>query len=100
MKNMQEELRKAIIENPNLEIKMFVGEDCNCGDYSYQIGEISHVEVDKITYNDDKFYNTDDMQDHLYDILYCGQSEKELNEEVDKTMKQIKWETAICVYIG
>ena len=54
---IQAKLRKVIIENPNADIKIFAGEGCNCGDYSYQLGQIRSVEVQELTYHNEMFYD-------------------------------------------
>lgn len=99
----QKQLRELIIKNPNADIKIFASEDCNCGEYSYQLAEIISVELELLTYHNEKFYNEDDMRDYLLDILAnerLEKSEDELNKEVEDTMKHQKWEESICIYVG
>ena len=98
-KDKQEQLRELIINNPNTDIKIFAGEASNCGEWAYQLGEIISVELQTLTYHNGKFYDEDDMRDYLLDILDIGQSEDELSQEVEITMKQQKWEESICIYI-
>lgn len=102
MENMQEELKKLIIENPNLDLKIFVGENSNreVGIYSiYKLCNISSVGVEKITLYDEIVYIENKMEDCFYDILEHGQSEKKLKKEVDKAMEQQVWEYAICIFV-
>ena len=94
-KDKQKQLRELIINNPNADIKIFAGEGSNCGEWAYQLGEISIAELQSLTYHNEKFYDEDDMRDYLLDILDNGQSEDELSQEVERTMKQQKWEESI-----
>lgn len=71
-----EELRKLILENPDLPIVVLAGQDANIGDYgwmycsnvSFGIGEI--LDCDFYDYDDIVFTDRDRLEEYIADCLY------------------------------
>lgn len=70
-----DELRKLILENPDLPIVVLAGEDANIGDYSYMfctqisfsLGEI--LDCDFYDYDDAVFIDRDRLEEYIADGL-------------------------------
>mgnify|MGYP004661456359 CR=1 FL=1 len=108
--NSTEELRKLIIENPDLPLVVFAGEDANTGDYSSTscsdvlayIGEILNCENDVCDcICDDRI----EFEEKLIDKL--DKEHPELNDdEFDELLKMRKdefdpyWEKCIILYVN
>ena len=105
------ELKKIILENPNLRIAVLVEDDLCTGDYSWmyapnvrcEIGEILDCDQEicegKI-YND-KIEFEEDIADSIMD-KYAHLTDAEFNEKVREEMRNYApyWETCILVYAG
>lgn len=99
------ELRKLIIENPDLPLIVFCGDD-TCSDlYSYEKANVSGCDVKELTLYKDWWLDREDYWDTLNDDL-CGEEEyiDMTNEEYDKVIDQKVSETefvkAIVIYVG
>ena len=66
-----EELRNLIIENPDLPLLVFAGQDCNCGDWMYMSCGYCHAALGEFldchqNVNSEKCYcDRDDFQEDL-----------------------------------
>ena len=104
-----DELRKLILENPDLPMLVFAGEDCNrgewcyesCGDCSATIGEFLDCmqEVD----SDRCFEDRDDFEDALrneYDDF--DGSDAEFEQFIDDKMAEYEpyWKKCIILYVN
>ena len=107
-----EDLRKLIIENPDLPLLVFAGEDANNGDYSYMscscinfhIGEFldcSQTINESICYTD-----RDDFEDDLADYLNNLEDVATMTDvEFDARLKQElakyepHWKKCIILYV-
>ncbi len=95
------ELKNIIIENPNLPIRFFIGEDGNCGECNYEENSINDVVVDSLTLYEGRYYNEEDFGEELYGYLYNEfESEEKLNKHIDEIIKSKDFKKAICVFIG
>ena len=100
------ELRKLIIENPELPLLVFCGEDSWCQDYSYILSYVRNCSIETLTlYNNDMWMDVEDYTDRLRDDL-CDEEEYEdlSDEEYDKMIEQkianTEFVKAIVVYVG
>ncbi|RMD04927.1 hypothetical protein D9O40_00840 [Clostridium autoethanogenum] len=94
------ELKKAIIENPDLPIRFFAAEECNCGDYPYEECNITKIEIDEVALYDGMYYNKEDLGEKLYaDLSDEYKTEEELNKHVDMILENEKFEGTISVFI-
>lgn len=98
------ELRKLIIENPDLPLVVFCGEDSWTDTWAYEWAEVRSVGVDELTiYNDECWLDRDDYRDRLRDDLcedYEHLSDEEYDAMIDKMVAETKFEKAIVVYVG
>jgi hypothetical protein len=105
------ELRKLILENPELPIAVFVGENANTGDYYYyqycneinfQIQEI--LDCDLSIFNGYVYTDRDDFENYIADKLaqkYKGKSDKEYEEAVQKEIDKYEpyWKKVIAITV-
>lgn len=94
------EFRKLVIENPNLPIRFFVGEDAWCGEWAYNEAFISSVEIAETVCYEEEYILIEDYEDELYDRLADEyEDDDHLKDAVEEIMLKVKTEKAICVRI-
>lgn len=102
-------LRKLILENPDLPLLIFAGEDCNSGDYAYMSCSYVSASVGEFldcqqTVNDERCYtDRDEFQEDLEDMLYQNfdGSDREFEKYAEKILCEYDpyWKPAIIVYV-
>lgn len=109
--NSAMELRQLIIDNPDLPMVVFAGEDANAGgDYMYSacshvsayIGEFLDCQQ---TINDEKCYcERDDFKEDLENTLddYFEESEEDFNNRVQRELAEYDpyWKPCIILYVN
>lgn len=98
-------LRNLILENPELPLIVFVGEDAWTGDYSYNQAYASNGRAEELTLYGDRWMDRDDYEEELSNDLCDEEEYKNLSdEEWDKMIEQKVAETefvkAIVLYVG
>jgi len=105
------ELRKLIIENPDLPLLVFAGEDANSGNYwgymscSYVSADVGEFLDCMQTVNDEKCYcDRDDFEEDIINSLYDYYDEpddvfeKRIKEELAKY--EPYWKPCIILYVN
>ena len=106
-----DELRKLILENPDLPIVVLASEDANCGSYywmfcssiSFYITEI--LDCDFYDYDDAVFCDRDRLEEYIEDMLY-DEYYKKSNEEYEEAIKnklaefEPYWTKVIAIYVS
>lgn len=100
------ELRKLILENPDLPIVVLAGQDATCGDYgwtycsniSFGIGEILDCEF--YDYDNIVFTDRDRLEEYISDILadeYINGTDEEFEAAVKKEVEKYEpyWKKVI-----
>lgn len=101
IKEVQEEFKKLIIENPTLPIRFFVGEDAWSGEWAYNEAVIMSVSIQETTLHGDEYIELEDFEDALSDELVDEYEDDEhLEEAVKDIINNTKFEKAICVRIN
>ena len=98
-------LRKLILDNPDLPLLFFCGEDAWTGEYSYELADASAGSIQELTLYKDHWLEKDDYEEELANDL--SDEEKFINmsnDEFDKMIRQMveatEFVTAIVVHIG
>lgn len=104
-----DELRKLILENPDLPIVVLAGEEANiggnywmyCSDIRFSIGEI--LDCDFYNYDDSVFTDRDELEEYITDILcdeYPNVSDKEFDAIVKKEVEKYEpyWQKVIAIW--
>ena len=103
-----DELRKLVIENPDLPLLIFAGEDCNTGDYCYTTCSDCHAELGEFLdcmqeVKDERVYTARedfqaDLEDNYYDF---DGSDKEFEQFIENRMMEYEpyWRKCIILYV-
>ena len=104
-----DELKKLILENPDLPIVVLAGEDANCGDYywmfcssiSFHIDEI--LDCDFYDYDDAVFCDRDRLKEYIEEMLYdeyCDEPEEEYEKAIKDKLAELEpyWKKVIAIY--
>ena len=103
-----DELKKLIIENPDLPLLVFASDECNNGDYSYMscdcyavIGEVldcmQEINDERIYEDRDEF--REDLE-YIYEDQFDG-SDEEFDKLIDSKMEEYEpyWKKCIILYV-
>lgn len=98
-------LKELILENPDLPLLIFAGEDAWQGEYCYNQVDARIYGVEEITLYADRWMYKDEYEEELSDALCDEEEYKNISdEEWDKMIQQKVAETefvkAIIVYVG
>ncbi len=95
------ELRKTILENPELPLVIFAGEESWSGEYSYNLAELSSVHIEELTYDGEHYVEKEDFKDQQYDKYNDSyDTEEELEKYVESIMNNQEFVRAIVIYVG
>ena len=99
------ELRKLIIENPDLPLLIFCGEEAYSGEFPYESNTDARCDIQELTLYKDYWIPRDEYEEQLCDALCDEEKYKDMtNEEYDKMIDQKVNETefvkAIVIYVG
>lgn len=96
-----EALRKLILDNPDLPLIIFCGEESYAGEYSYNIAEINKISVEEMTYHGEYYVKKEDYQDILFEKLENAyETEEQLSHAVSNLMNDTEFLRAIVIYVG
>lgn len=98
-------LRNLILENPDLPIIIFCGEDSWNGDYQYCQANSTKGEIESLILYGDMWLDEDDYREKLADNLcdeeeYKNLSNEEYEKMVDKKVDESEFVKAIVLWIG
>lgn len=104
-----DELKKIILENPDLPIAVLADDNSNCGDWrwtycssiTFGIGEI--LDCDYYDYDDVVFVDRDRLEEKIADDLYddyCDKSEEEFEAAIKREVEKYEpyWQKVIAIY--
>jgi len=103
--NVTQELRKLILENPELEIVPFVSDDCGNPGYSWTLSSLRSARVDEYVvspYDDERLlFKSSGFDDFATDYIETDVAERDEipDEEIKKAFEALEWEKAILVYV-
>lgn len=98
-------LRKLILENPELPVLIFVGEEAYQGEYSYNQADANVVKVENLTLYKEEWISEDEYKDILYNDLadeeeYMDLSDEDYEKMIIKRVRETEFVKAIVIYIG
>lgn len=98
-------LRKLILENPDLPILVFCGEESWSGEYSYEQADINRGSIRELTLYKDEWLDKDDYREKLAsemadDEQYNDLSDYDFFNLIDEKVKETEFVKAIVIYIG
>lgn len=99
------ELKRLIVENPELPLLIFhCSDDLEEGDYM-QMGRVTGYKIDEVTLYKNAYINKDDYREEIEEILLVNDKSviemtiKEWDELVNNELSKKKFIKAIVVYI-
>lgn len=98
-------LRNLILENPELPLLIFCGEEAWSGDWCYNQAYASDGKIESLTLYGDTWMDEDDYRDKLSEDLCEDPEYKDLPDEdyekmLDKKVAETEFVTAIVIYVG
>lgn len=98
-------LRNLILENPDLPVLIFCGEEAYSGEYGYEQANASKGEIEALTLYDDMWLNEEDYRDKLSDDLCDEEEYKDLSDEeyekmLDQKIAETEFVKAIVIWVG
>lgn len=100
------ELRKLILENPELPLLIFASEDANNGDYSYMQADVTSTSIQRLAlYNDEQWLDEDEFEEEIADAMsmndeYKNLSDEDFNKAVQEKINNTAFVKAIVVIVG
>lgn len=106
-----DELKKLILENPDLPIVVLVSDDATSGNYCWTYCSSIHSRIEEILdcdyyrHDDTVFTDRDDLKEQIEDNLYdeyCDKTEEEYTEAINKKMEELEpyWKKVIAIFAG
>lgn len=98
-------LRNLILENPDLPLLIFCGEDSWHDEYPYEQTDVGKVGIQELTFYNDFWMDKEDYEDRLSDDLcdkeeYMDLSDEEYNQMIKQKVEETEFVKAIVIYIG
>lgn len=97
------ELRKLIIENPDLPLIVFCGDDSWHDWYPYEKANVNGCDVKELTLYNDWWLDKEDYADTLHLDLaeeYVGMTDEEYDKMIDQKVNETEFVKAIVIYVG
>ena len=99
------ELRQLIIDNPNLPLLIFAGEDSWHDNWCYEMNYAHGIGIEDLTNYKDLYVTKDDFGDMLTDDLSCDEeyknlSDDEFNKVIDDMVSKAEFTKCIVIYVG
>lgn len=105
-----DELRKLLLEHPNLPLIVFANNEANLGDYRLMSCGYIHAEIGEFldccqTVNDERCYtDRDEFEEDIYDSIYYdfNGSDEDLKRGVKRKMMEYNpyWKPCIILCVG
>ena len=98
-------LRKLILENPDLPLLIFCGEDSWHDEYPYEQADVISAKIEELTNYNDWWLYKGDYEDKLSDDLcdqeeYKDLSDEEYNQMIEQKVAETEFVKAIVVFVG
>lgn len=95
--NNTAKLKELIIQNPDLPLLIFCGEDCWQGDYTYNMAYAREPSIEVLTLYGDAWLSEDDIEEELSNDLASESGNENLSDaEYEKMIKQKVAEMEAC----
>lgn len=98
-------LKQLILENPELPLLVFVGEDAWQGEYPYNQVDCSRGIIAELTLYADMWLDKDDYEEKLANDLADEEEYKDLSDEewdkmIEQKVKETEFVKAIVIWAG
>ena len=98
-------LRELILNNPDLPLLIFVGEEAYTGEFHYNMTEVSFVEIEELTVYKNYYIEKEEYKEKLIDDLSDVEEYKELSDieylrMIEQKVEEAEYTKAIVIYVG
>lgn len=98
-------LRNLILENPELPLLIFCGEESWHDEYPYEQADVGKVGVQELTLYNNYWMDKEDYEDRLSDDLcerpeYIDLSDQEYNQMIKQKVAEAEFVKAIVICVG
>ena len=98
-------LRNLILENPDLPLIVFCGEEAWNGEYGYTQATTNRGEIEELTLYSDRWMDREEYEEELSDDLcdeeeYKNLSDKEWDEMIAQKVAETEFVKAIVLWVG
>ena len=98
-------LKELILNNPELPLLIFVGEEAYNDEFAYNMVDVGHVEIKELTVYKNYYIEKDEYKEQLIDDLseeekYYDLSDSEYFEMIDKKVEEAEYIKAIVIHVG
>ena len=97
------ELRKLIIDNPDLPLIVFCGDDSWHDWYPYEKANVNSCGIKELTLYNNWWLDKEDYADTLHLDLaeeYVGMTDEEYDKMIDQKVNETEFVKAIVIYVG
>lgn len=103
--NNTSHLRQLILDNPDLPLLIFCGEESWCGEWAYSQADASKGEIKTLTLCDDMWVEEEEYLEWLSDRLnfsgeYMDMSDEEFERMIEQKVEETEFCKAIVIYVG
>lgn len=103
--NNTSKLKELIVQNPELPLLIFCGEESWHDEWSYEMAYAREPSIQYLTLYDDMWVEEDDYRERLADDLcdeeeYVNLSDKEYDKMIDQKVAETEFCKAIVIYVG
>lgn len=98
-------LRNLILENPDLPLLIFCGEDSWHDEYPYEQADVTKVGIQELTLYNNYWLDKEDFEEELANDLsdeeeYIGLPDKEYDQMINQKVEKEEFVKAIVIYVG
>ena len=99
------ELRKLIMENPDLPLLIFCGSESNSGEFPYESNKDVGCDIEELTLYKNWWIPKDEYEEQLRDDLcdeeeYKDTTDEEYDEMINQKVNETEFVKAIVIYVG
>lgn len=99
------ELRNLVLENPELPLLIFCGEESWHDEYSYEQADVNSIRIEELTLYNNQWLDKEEYEENLsYDLCdkeeYINLSDKEYSQMIEQKVIETEFIKAIIIYVG
>lgn len=103
--NNTSRLRKLILDNPDLPLLIFCGENSNTGEFAFEQAQVHAVVVDELTLYKETWIDKDELKERLYndpcnEETYQDLSSADYEQVINELVGAAEFTKAIIIYVG